>query len=59
MDFAEFIQTPKLDNVRLHSQLKEPVVGNICLTFSHLIFSETNKKSENSDFELWVRTMKK
>lgn len=55
MEFAEFICTPKLDNVRLHSQLiTHPVVGGICLTFSHLIFS--SKKCESSDdFEIWVK----
>lgn len=54
MEFCDLIQTPKLENVILHSQLKEPVKGSCCFTFSHIIFS--SRKHENSDFEfeLWV-----
>lgn len=52
MEFCDLIQTPKLENVILNSQLKEPICGTLCLTFSHLIFS--SRKNENSDFELWV-----
>lgn len=50
MDFCEFIEKPKLDNVTLHSQLREPMCGSLCLTFSHIIFS--NRKDD--EFELWV-----
>lgn len=53
MEFCDLIQTPKLENVILHSQLKEPIVGSFCLTFSHIIIS--SRKNENSEFELWVR----
>lgn len=51
MEFCDLIQTPKLENVILHSQLKEPIVGSFCLTFSHIIISS---RKENSEFELWV-----
>lgn len=51
MEFCDLIQTPKLESVILHSQLREPIVGSFCLTFSHIIISE---RKEN--FELWVRT---
>lgn len=53
MEFCDLIKTPKLENVILHSQLKEPVVGSFCLTFSHIIIA-SRTKSENSEFELWV-----
>lgn len=56
MEFCDLIQTPKLENVILHSQLKEPIVGSFCLTFSHIIISS---RKENSEFELWVRHKRK
>lgn len=51
MEFCDLITTPKLDNVILHSQLREPIDGTLVLTFSHLILS--SRKTDN-DFELWV-----
>lgn len=51
MDFVDLIKTPKLENVILHSQLREPILGSFCLTFSHTIISS---RKENSEFELWV-----
>lgn len=56
MEFCDLIKTPKLENVILHSQLKDPIVGSFCLTFSHIIFSS---RKENSEFELWVSLKKK
>lgn len=50
MDFVELIQTPKLENIVLHSQLSDGLSGTLVLTFSHLIFSSKN----GSDYELWV-----
>lgn len=58
MDFCEFIQTPKLDSVTLHRQLKYPIRGTLCLTFSHslIVSSNKNENERNSDDEeSWVR----
>lgn len=56
MDFSELIQVPKLNNVVLHRQLKPPIYGTLCLTFSHIIVSSRNNESENSNEneEIWV-----
>lgn len=54
MDFCEFIQTPKLDNVILHRQLRPPIRGTLCLTFSHAIVSSRRKDEEKNDEEIWV-----
>lgn len=60
MDFCDLIQTPKIDTVILHRQLKQPIQGTLCLTFSHIIVSarkesdfEGNSKEDNN--EIWVR----
>lgn len=57
MDFCEFIQTPKLDSVILHRQLKHAIRGTLCLTFSHIIVSARKSENEKNsdDEELWVR----
>lgn len=56
MDFCEFIQTPKIDSVILHRQLKHPIRGTLCLTFSHIIVSSRKSDEDKSnDEELWVR----
>lgn len=60
MDFSELIQVPKLNNVVLHRQLKPPIYGTLCLTFSHIIVSSRNNESENSNEneEIWVSKKK-
>ncbi|KAL7037112.1 hypothetical protein ACKWTF_009076 [Chironomus riparius] len=54
MDFCEFIQTPKLDSVILHRQLKHPIRGSLCLTFSHVIVSARDNERKTDDEELWL-----
>lgn len=54
MEFAELIQTPKLDGVILHSPLTEPVDGTLCITGHHLILSSRREGVQ----ELWVSTPK-
>lgn len=60
MDFSELITTPKLNHVILHRQLKPPICGTLCLTFSHIIVSSRNNESENSteSEEIWVSYVK-
>lgn len=53
MEFSDLIQTPKLESVILHSQLRDPIVGSFCLTFSHIIIAE-RKDDRKENFELWV-----
>lgn len=50
MEFAELIQTPKLDGVILHSPLTEQVDGTLCITGHHLILSSRREGVQ----ELWV-----
>jgi myotubularin-related protein 9 len=55
MDFSELITTPKLNHVILHRQLKPPICGTLCLTFSHIIVSENSQKENSTENEeLWV-----
>lgn len=56
MDFSELITTPKLGHVILHRQLKPPICGTLCLTFSHIIVSSRkNEGDENSEEEeVWL-----
>ena len=51
MEFAEFIQTPKIDNVVLRHPFEDPVEGTLCVTGHHLILSSRQEGKE----ELWVR----
>lgn len=58
MDFSELITTPKLNHVILYRQLKPPIVGTLCLTFSHIIVSSRKNESDNTnndEEEIWVR----
>lgn len=50
MEFGDFITTPKLDGVILHSPFNEPIDGTLCITGHHLIVST---RKENVQ-ELWV-----
>lgn len=50
MEFAELIQTPKLDGVILHTPLHDPVDGTLCITGHHLILSSRREGVQ----ELWV-----
>ncbi|KAG5669296.1 hypothetical protein PVAND_017185 [Polypedilum vanderplanki] len=58
MDFAHLIEIPKIDSVILHRQLKKPIYGTLCLTFSHIIVSERNKSESDDEKgnseELWL-----
>jgi hypothetical protein len=57
MDFSELITTPKLGHVILHRQLKPPICGTMCITFSHLIVSSRNEESSDdgdAQSEFWV-----
>lgn len=59
MDFCDLISTPKTD-VILHRQLKPPINGILCLTFSHILISERQNNEndeEKSEEELWVRIL--
>lgn len=51
MEFAEFIQTAKVDNVRLRTPFQSAVEGTLCITGHHLILSS---REEDSTEELWV-----
>lgn len=50
MEFAELINTPKLDGVILHTQTNEPVDGTLCITGHHLILSSRREGVQ----ELWL-----
>uniref|UniRef100_A0A8C4QHW5 Myotubularin-related protein 9 n=1 Tax=Eptatretus burgeri TaxID=7764 RepID=A0A8C4QHW5_EPTBU len=50
MEFADLIKTPKVDEVLLQRPLEPKVVGTLCLTGHHLIFSSRQDNSE----ELWL-----
>lgn len=56
MDFSELITTPKLGYVILHRQLKPPICGTLCLTFSHIIVSSRSNESDETseEEEVWV-----
>ncbi|KAK3087957.1 hypothetical protein FSP39_012815 [Pinctada imbricata] len=51
MEFAEFINTPKVDNVMLFQPFKNPQQGTLCITGHHLIFS--TRRLDNTE-ELWL-----
>lgn len=55
MDFSELITTPKLNHVILYRQLKPPIYGTLCLTFSHIIVSDNNSNSDEEKSEIWVK----
>ena len=62
MEFADLITTAKLNYVVLHRQLRPPLCGTLCLTFSHIIVSSRNNENENSEQEndeFWVNSRKK
>ncbi|KAM8953861.1 myotubularin-related protein 9 [Pelodytes ibericus] len=50
MEFAELIQTPRVDHVVLYRPLQPPVGGTLCLTGHHLILSSRQDRTE----ELWL-----
>lgn len=50
MEFAEFIKTPKVDNVILHRPLKPPTEVVLCITSHHFILSSKSSR----DDELWI-----
>ena len=50
MEFAEYISTPMIDNVKLTRNGKT-VEGTLCVTGHHLILSSRANQHE----ELWVR----
>lgn len=50
MEFSELITTPNLDDVKLITEKNESVIGTLCITGHHLIFSS---RSENFE-EIWV-----
>ena len=57
MDFSDLIKTPKLNHVTLFRQLKPPICGTLCLTFSHIIVSSRSSESDNGsndEEEIWV-----
>lgn len=56
MDFSDLIKTPKLNHVTLYRQLKPPICGTLCLTFSHIIVSSRSSESDNTsdEEEIWV-----
>jgi myotubularin-related protein 9 len=50
MEFSDLIKCSQLENVLLiSSQLKEPMVSSLCLTFSHIILCNREQNSE-----LWL-----
>ncbi|XP_064597583.1 myotubularin-related protein 9-like [Liolophura sinensis] len=51
MEFAEFIQTAKVDNVRLRTPFQAAVEGTLCITGHHLILSS---REEDCAEELWL-----
>lgn len=51
MEFAIYIQTPKLDGVILHTPLNEPIDGTLCVSGHHLLLSSRKEDVQ----ELWVR----
>jgi hypothetical protein len=61
MDFAHLIEVPKIDSVVLHRQLRKPISGTLCLTFSHIIVSERHRNESDDDKngseELWVSVL--
>ncbi|XP_060516883.1 myotubularin-related protein 9 [Cylas formicarius] len=50
MEFVDFITTPKLDGVILHTPFHEAIDGTLCITGHHLILST---RKENIQ-ELWL-----
>lgn len=57
MDFSELIEKPKVNHVILHRQLKPPIYGTLCLTFSHILVSSRSNESDNlnnDEEEIWV-----
>lgn len=50
MEFAELIQTPKLDNVFLRGPFQTTVEGTLCITGHHLILSSRQEGIQ----ELWL-----
>ena len=46
MEFAEFIKIPMVDNVTLAKPGLARVVGTLCITGHHLIFSSRMRESE-------------
>lgn len=51
MEFAEFIKSPKIDKVILHSPFHKEVEGTLCITGHHIILS--SRKNEENE-ELWL-----
>ena len=51
MEFADFIKTPKVDNVVLRRPFCSTVEGTLSITGHHLILSSRKDNKE----ELWVR----
>lgn len=50
MEFAVYIQTPKLDGVILHTPFNEPIDGTLCVSGHHLLLSSRKEDVQ----ELWV-----
>ncbi|KAJ1523594.1 hypothetical protein ONE63_001437 [Megalurothrips usitatus] len=50
MEFADLIQTPKLDGVVMHGPFHKPVDGTLCITGHHIILSSRKEGVE----ELWL-----
>jgi myotubularin-related protein 9 len=51
MEFAEFIRTPRVEEVTLYRANMPPLEGTLCVTGHHLIIS---RRQDDDEEELWV-----